>query len=535
VAVDLLLKDGLIVDGSGRPGFRGDVAVDKGKIAAVAEGLAPASARRVIAAGGLVVCPGFIDVHSHDDYYLLARPGAPAKLAQGVTTAVVGNCGFSVGPFSAAHRDEYLTATRIFGSGWVDEDLAGVNSLGDYLGLLTTQRPGLNVLSLVGHCTLRLAVMGLEERPPTPAELAEMKALTAQAMAEGAWGLSTGLIYAPGSYAATEELIELAQVAALRGGLYASHIRDEGENVLKALAEALEIGRRANLPVHVAHHKIASRSVWGLSRETLDLMDRARAEGLAVTCDQYPYQASYTYLAALLPPSVLAGGPEAFRPRLVDPAFREELRRTMSQGLADAPNIERGTGFEGLVLVNAPHHPEFIGRSLADLGQAGNKDPYDLLFDLVAEEAFEAGVILFSMGPEDVARIMSHPWTMVGSDGIPSLGESRVHPRFSGTFPRVLGLYVRDKGVLGLTEAVRKMTSLPAQAFGLRGKGLVQAGQDADLVLFDPVRIRDGATFEEPLAPPQGIEFVLVQGKMAVEEGRITGERAGVALRRGGS
>jgi len=529
MAVDLLIKDGLIVDGSGQPGFRADVALEKGKIVAVDEVLSPASARRVIAAGGLVVCPGFIDVHSHDDYYLLAQPGAPVKLAQGVTTTVVGNCGFSVGPFSAAHRDEYLKATRIFGSGWVADDLAGVASLGGYLDFLEAKRPGLNVLSLVGHCTIRLAVMGLDQRPPTPAELAEMKALTARAMAEGAWGLSTGLIYAPGSYADTAELIDLAGVAAAWGGLYVSHIRDEGQGVIRALEEALEIGRRAGLPVHVAHHKIAGRPVWGLSRETLELMDQARAEGLAVTCDQYPYEASYTYLAALLPPTVLAGGPEAFRPKLSDPGFREELKRTMRQG---PRGLERWGGGENLMLVNAPHHPEFIGRSLAEIGQAGSKDPYDLIFDLVAEEAFEAGVIIFNMGEEDIARIMSHPWTMVGSDGIPSLGESRVHPRFSGTFPRVLGRYVRDKGVLTLAEAVRKMTSLPAQAFGLKDKGLIQTGRDADLVIFDPARIQDGATFEDPLAPPEGVEFVLVQGRFAVEKGRTTGERAGVVQRR---
>ena len=292
MAVDLLIKNGLIVDGSGQPGFRADVALAEGKIVAVEEVLSPASARRVIAAGGLVVCPGFIDVHSHDDYYLLAQPGAPAKLAQGVTTTMVGNCGFSAGPFSAAHREEYLKATSIFGSGWVEDDLAGVASLGDYLDLLEAKRPGLNAISLVGHCTIRLAVMGMDQRPPTPAELAAMKDLTARAMAEGAWGLSTGLIYAPGSYANLAELIDLAGVAAAWGGLYASHIRDEGQGVIGAIEEALEIGRRAGLPVHVAHHKIAGRPVWGLSRKTLELMDQARAEGLAVTCDQYPYEAS---------------------------------------------------------------------------------------------------------------------------------------------------------------------------------------------------------------------------------------------------
>jgi N-acyl-D-aspartate/D-glutamate deacylase len=528
MAVDLLIKNGLIVDGSGQPGFRADVALAEGKIVAVEEVLSPASARRVIAAGGLVVCPGFIDVHSHDDYYLLAQPGAPAKLAQGVTTTMVGNCGFSAGPFSAAHREEYLKATSIFGSGWVEDDLAGVASLGDYLDLLEAKRPGLNAISLVGHCTIRLAVMGMDQRPPTPAELAAMKDLTARAMAEGAWGLSTGLIYAPGSYANLAELIDLAGVAAAWGGLYASHIRDEGQGVIGAIEEALEIGRRAGLPVHVAHHKIAGRPVWGLSRKTLELMDQARAEGLAVTCDQYPYEASYTNLAALLPPTVLAGGPEAFRPKLSDPSFREELKRTMRQG---PRGLERWGG-ENLLLVNAPHYPAFIGRSLTEIGQAASKDLYDLVFDIVAEEAFEAGVIIFNMGEEDIARIMSHPWTMVGSDGIPSLGESRVHPRFSGTFPRVLGRYVRDKGVLTLSEAVRKMTSLPAQAFGLKNKGLIKTGRDADLVIFDPARIQDGATFKEPLAPPEGVEFVLVHGQLAVEEGRITGERAGVVQRR---
>ena len=425
-------------------------------------------------------------------------------------------------------------ATQSLGSAYIPEERRFFPGFGDYLAALDAAGLGINVVSLIGHCTLRIAVMGTEQRSANPEEMEKMKALVEEAMKHGAFGMSTGLAYVPGNYASQEEIVELCRVAARYGGIYCSHIRNERDDVDISVAEAISIGREAGVPVQISHHKVAGTDNWGRSLETLKMIEDARAEGIEVTCDQYPYHASSTSLASLLPTHSLAGGYEVYRVKLKDPKFRkalvEELRGDRGDGWE---NLIRGTGFDRIVISRSTKNPDYIGRSLADIAESENKNPYDLVFDLVAQEGQGMGMILFSMNDEDVERIMRAPFTMIGSDGGPSFGKSRVHPRFCGTFPRVLGRYARELGVLSMEEAVRKMTSLPAATFGVKGKGLLREGFDADIVLFDPETVIDTATFEEPLQTPKGIQTVIVNGTVAVENGVVTRTAKGEVLRRG--
>jgi N-acyl-D-amino-acid deacylase len=509
------------------------VGISGGKIALIRRWIDVRCARRVISAKGLVVCPGFFDTHTHDDLYLLFNPRCDEKVLQGVTTVVIGNCGFSVGPICRDRRDLMAGFLRLMGGQYVNEEDLRIESFGDYLGKLQAAEPGINIIPLVGHSTVRLNVMGSEDRAPTEEELRRMRAMVARAMEEGAWGLSTGLIYAPGNYARTEEIVELAREVARFQGIYASHIRNEGSRQLDAIAEAIRIGEEAGVRVHIAHHKIAGRSNWGMSRRTLAMMRNARAKGLEVTCDQYPYRAGSTFLAALLPPAVLAGGDEVFSHKLKDPGFRREVVSMMESDEEEGwENLVKGGGFDGIFISVSQSHPDYVGRSIAEIAEAEGKDPYDVLLDLIAEERRGIIAILFMMDEGDIRRIMRGPFVMVGSDGIPSFGVNKVHPRFAGTFPRVLGRYVRQRKVLTLEEAVRKMTSLPAQTFGVRGKGLLKEGFDADIVVFDPETVIDGATYHEPHLAPEGIPYVLVNGQLAVERGEVVGAASGRVLRR---
>jgi N-acyl-D-aspartate/D-glutamate deacylase len=529
---DLVIRNGSIVDGSGRPGFRADVGIAGGIIRRIAPMIEPDLARHTIDAEDRVVSPGFIDTHTHDDLYLLTCPTCDDKVRQGVTTEVIGNCGQSVAPASAAHRDMLLDFLKIIGSAQVDRADLNAGSFEDYLRKLERAKPGINVLALVGHSTVRMSCMGMADRAPSDQELQDIRALVSQAMQAGAFGLSTGLIYAPGNYAATEEIVALARVLAPFGGIYATHLRSESDREIEAIAEAIRIGEEAGAHVHISHHKIGGRGNWGKSSETLRLMAQARSRGIGITCDQYPYRAGSTYLAAILPPRVLAGGPSVFSRNLKDEAFRRDLIRAVEDGTEPGwDNLLKGSGFEG-ILISVSRRRDYVGKTIAQIAEMECKNPYEVIFDLVAEENVGVIAILFGMCEEDIRRIMQDPWTMIGSDGIPGFGVNRVHPRMTGTFPRVLGKYVREEAILSLEAAVRKMTSLPAETFGLKRKGLLQEGFDADLVVFDPRTIIDRSTFEEPNRGPDGIDHVFVNGRPAVEKGRILGATSGQVLRR---
>lgn len=529
--LDIIIRNGRIIDGTGNPYYCADVGIAGGKIECIQKKIDPAATAKIIDAENRVVCPGFIDPHTHDDLYLINCPTCNDKILQGVTTVVTGNCGQSVAPISDAHREVILGSFKFLGSGLTRDDL-DIKSFDDYLQKLEGLKPGINVVPLVGHSTVRMCTMGMANRNPTATELKEIQLRVSHAMRDGAFGLSTGLIYAPGNYATTEEIIELAKMLTPFGGVYCTHMRSESEEELEAIAEAIRIGEEAGVPVHIAHHKIAGKANWGRSTETLKLMAGARHRGVEVTCDQYPYQAGSTYLAAVLPPHVLADGPAAVRSKLKDSNFRAEIVREVKEGNRPGwENLIHGAGFDG-IMISVSKHSDFVGKSVAEIARLEGKDPFNVIFDLVAEELREVIAILFMMGDEDIRRIMKNPWTMIGSDGIPGFGVNKVHPRMTGTFPRVLAKYVREEAVLSIEEAVRKMTSLPAQTFGLKRKGLLKEGLDADLVIFDPHTVKDGSTYEEPNRPPQGIFNVFVNGQLAAENGHIRGATSGQVLRR---
>ena len=503
IAYDLLLTGGTVIDGTGAPGRIADVAIRDGLIAEVGTGLPRDSATRTIDASAHVVAPGFIDLHAHLDP-LLRLPGAESAVRQGVTTALGGPDGSAPWP------------------------------LGEYLDSASTLGLGINVAFLVGHNTIRREVMGSENRAPTADELERMKAMVAQGMDEGAFGLSTGLRYIPGAFAETDEVIELARVASERGGIYTSHLRDEGMQLIAGVAEAIDIGRRADIPVVLTHHKVIGRPMWGSSERTLAMIDSARAAGIDVMADQYPYTASYTGIGILVPQWALAGGNDALIERLNDPALRDSI----VQGIIWNIENDRGGGDLARVqLALVAWDRSLEGRTLADWATRENMPltaATGAELVILAMQQGGASAIYHVMDEADVERIMRHPFTAIGSDGrLVEPGDGHPHPRWYGTFPRVLARYVRERGVLTLEDAVRKMTGLPADRLRLTDRGRIAVDGAADIVVFDPETVTDLATFEEPHQYPAGIPFVIVNGEVVVDGGEYTDARPGRVLRPG--
>lgn len=531
---NLLITNASIIDGSGAPARPGRVAVSGGRIAAVGPEV-DFSPDRTIDAGGMVVAPGFMDTHTHDDLYLFHDPMNVPKLRQGVTTVVIGNCGISTTPFNPDTQKELFNLLGLFSGEMLSRETCGEGDFGQFLDNLEAVRPGMNVIPLVGHTTLRVAAMGSDNRAPNEEEMARMEALTDQAMQQGAFGLSLGLLYPPSAYARTEELVALSRVVAARGGLFTTHMRNESDLVMESLEETLAISRQAGLPAVVSHHKVGGRNNWGRSRDTLNLIDSARRSGLEIHADQYPYTAASTYLAVVLPPELQIGGPEVFCSQLKSKDFRRQVReRIAAEDKNGWENVVQSIGYEAIVIASSPNRPETVGRSVADLARELGQDPLDVIFDIIVADQGSTGAIYHSMDDEDLERIMGRDFVMFGTDGLPAYHpEQKVHPRLCGTFPKILGRYVREKGIISLEEAVRRMTSLPARVFGLPSKGLVKPGYDADLVIFDPETVIDTATFQNPLSPPEGIPYVLVGGGLALEEGRPTDWAAGRVLRHG--
>jgi N-acyl-D-amino-acid deacylase len=493
--VDLVIRGATVYDGSGDPARVCDVGVSAGRIAAVGDLVAERAALSVEAAG-LALAPGFIDVHSHDDFAVFLTPEMDFKVGQGVTTDVVGNCGLGAAPFGSARA--YLA---FFGADRRRESLPVWDDYVGYLDAVDADPPSLNVAVLVGHGTSRLDAMGNDRRRPTDSELARMADTLATGLDAGCVGFSTGLIYEPGRYANTEELVALARVMAGTGGLYATHMRDEGIGLLDAVAEAISIGELGGVSVQISHHKASSRAAWGLVGESLALIEAARARGIDVTADQYPYTAGSTSLFA-----VVQNADEG------------------TSGVGD-------TDWNTIVIASAPGHPEWEGHSIADLAARLDRAPRDAAKMVVDVEGYGAIVIIHSMDEADVRTVMAHPTTMIGSDGIPTL-TGKPHPRLYGTFAKVLGYYARDEHVLSLDQAVHRMTGMPAAKFGLADRGNINEGAWADLVLFDPAAIDDIATYESPRRHPSGIRSVWVNGTAVMHEGHHTGERPGRALRR---
>ncbi|GIX49189.1 MAG: aminoacylase [Candidatus Tectimicrobiota bacterium] len=512
---DLLIRHGTIVDGTGAPGFRADLGVRGDRIAAIAPTL-DAPARRTLDAGGLVVAPGFIDAHTHSDFTLLSVPGADSKVRQGITTEVVGNCGFSpapVAPQTLALLKEYV--------GFLNPDLPwNWQRLGEFYAQVEARGCAINVVPLVGHGAVRIAVMGFANRPPDADELRRMQQLVAEAMADGAFGLSSGLIYTPGCYADTAELIALAQVVR-GGGLYATHMRGEGGTLLEALAEALRIGEEAGVPVQVSHLKAAGRENWGKMAPALRMLEEASARGLAVTADIYPYTAGSTTMTSLFPAWSLEGGLARFLARLRDAATRRRIVEEMQGGEGGWTRANGSLRWEDIVIASCRHQKAFEGQSVAQLAAALGQEPAEAMMDFLLAEEGKVSVVLFMMSEDNVARGLVHPLLMIGSDSLAlTAGRGgKPHPRTYGTFPRVLGKYVRQERLLSLEAAVHKMTAMAAAKFGLADRGVLAEGKAADITVFDAATVGDQATYAQPHQYPTGIAYVIVNGELVVEQG----------------
>jgi len=526
---DLVIRSGEILDGTGSPTVRGDVAIREGRIVSVSPSYV-GTARRTIDAHGLVVAPGFIDIKTHSDFTLPYAPAAESKVFQGVTTEVIGHCGFSVAPAlpgRARLLQEYLAGF----APWIE---VPETSFARYMD--TFPATAVNTVMQVGHNTLRLMTVGMEDRAPTAAERTEMGRLLDEGLAAGAIGLSSGLFTAPGSFARPDELIGLLAVVRRHGGTYATHVRDEARGVFEAVREAIAAAEATGVHVQIVHLKLSGMDNWGRAGQLLEEIEAARARGVPVDCDAYPYTFAANPLRNLLPLWVQVGGVQAMLARLREPAVRQRIAREVDErGLT---SFGRVPSWDAVSISTSRTRTRDAGRSLAELAKTAGLSPIDLVSDLLAADEGATFVAVASIDEADVRALLRSKAVLVGSDGRAVArdsvaGQGKPHPRFYGTFPRVLGRYARDLGVLSLPDAVFKMTGGPAKALGLSDRGLLREGYRADVTVFDPATIIDRATFEEPHQYPVGISTTIVNGVVVVEDGRHTGVLPGRVLRRG--
>jgi N-acyl-D-amino-acid deacylase len=531
---DLIIRNGYILDGSCQAGYPGDVAVIGDRIAAVGS-LDSAQAHRVIDAEGCVIAPGFIDIHSHSDPTVLANPRVESKVRQGVTTEVTGQCGSSAAPVRGVGKETVAASYEKHGVDVTWETLQ------EYREQVEQQGVALNLAPLIGLGTVRMSVVGHEARDASPEEMAGMKDLVYQAMADGAFGVSSGLIYPPGCFTPTAELIELARAAGEKNGIYVSHIRGESDTLVESVAEVIEIGEKAEVSVHISHHKAAGKRNWGKVNITLQMMEQARCKGLNIGFDVYPYIAGNTSLATVIPAWAHDGGKDALLERLKDPEIRMRLTQEMRNGIPGWENFAGSAGWENILIgrLESAANKELEGISVAEAATRRGQTPEDAVYDLILEEQGETiSIVMFLMCEEDVERVLAHPLATIGSDsgaaapyGILSAGKP--HPRAYGTFPRVLGQYVRGRRIMTWPEAIRKMTSASAERMGIRNRGMIRPGYYADLTVFDPETIADRATsFSKPHEYPAGIHYVVVNGIPVVELGEHTGALPGRVLRK---
>jgi N-acyl-D-amino-acid deacylase len=526
--LDILIKNGVILDGTGKPPISVDLGVSQGRITLLAKDIEQ-EAVSTIDASGLHVAPGFIDPHTHSELTLLANPLAESKIRQGVTTEIVGNCGGSPGPLLGAAMGEEQASAEILG---VDVDWT---SLGGYLERVKRQGSAVNVVTLVGHNTIRGAVLGFEDVQPTPEQQAELEYLVAEAMEQGACGLSTGLFYPPGYYAHTGEVIGLAKAAARYGGLYASHVRSETDRLFEAVEEAIEIGQQADIAVQISHIKLEGYRNWGGIDQLVGILENAGSRGVNIGCDQYPYDAGLSWLAYILPYWAQAGGALAVAERLRDPQVRSQLREDWEVNRSQWEERGGMQEWDDLLITACHARSEVQGETVAAIATDEGKDPFDTALDLIVISEGQVECVCFGQLEDNVRALMRHPLVVVGSDGeslapYGILAESMTHPRSYGTFPRVLGHYVRQEKVLSLEEAVKKMTSVTATRFGLTDRGMIREGAWADLVLFDAHTVVDKATYTDPHKYPVGIPYVIVNGIVVIDQGRHTNALPGQVL-----
>ena len=528
---DIVITNAHIIDGTGSPWYSGDIGIRAGKIAVIGN-LSGAPRSRTIDARGKVIAPGFIDMLGQSEYTILVDPRLPSKIYQGITTEITGE-GESIAPLNDAilRADQEQYDHYHIQAEW--------RTFREYFSRLEKQRIGINIASYVGATRVRRIVLGDNDVQPTPAQLEQMRDLVSQAMRDGAVGISTSLEYAPAPYAKTEELIALATEASKSGGIYATHMRNEGTGILPAIDEALRIGREAHIPVEIWHFKVGGKPSWGRMPEAIAKVNAARAEGLDVSADTYAYTAWFNDLSAFIPAWAHDGGNAKLIERLKDPAMRERIRKDMLTPSDQWDNEWQEIPGPEAVLIGVVHNPQLLplqGQTLADIAKLWNKDPMDALFDLLIEDHGLTSVAVFGMSEPDVSLALQQPWVSVDNDSSGTspdgiLGQEHPHPRAYGTFPRILRKYVREEHKLTLEDAIRKFSALPAQRMRLTDRGVLKTGMCADLVIFDPARVQDVATFEKPNQLSQGMDFVLVNGVPVIEHGEMSGALPGKVLR----
>ena len=526
---DLVIIHGHIIDGTGSPWYSGDVGIRDGRIAAIGN-LSAAPRKRAIDAAGKVVAPGFIDMLGQSELTILVDPRLPSKIYQGITSEITGE-GNSIAPLN----DAIIESDR---SGYEHFKITpDWRTFREYFARLEKQGMGINLASYVGATQVRRMVLGDDDKQPTPAQLEQMQALVREAMRDGAVGVSTALQYPPAPYAKTEELIALATEAGKSGGIYSTHMRNEGDSVLEAIDEALRIGREAHIPVEIWHIKVAGKNNWGRMPEVVAKINAARAAGADVSADTYAYTAWYNDFSAFIPPWAHDGGTAKLVERLKDPAPRAKIRKDMLTASKDWDNEWQEIPGPDAIMIGAVENPNLValqGKRLSEIAKLWNKDPMDALFDFLIQDP-STGVAVFAMSQPDVTLALQQPWVAIDNDsegtspeGI--LGQAHPHPRAYGTFPRILAKYVREEKALTLEDAIRKFSALPAQRMRLTDRGVLKAGMCADVVIFDPATVHDRATFDNPNQLSEGMEYVLVNGVPVIDQGKMTGALPGKVL-----
>lgn len=526
-----LFQGGLVVDGTGNVGFKADVLVENDRIAKIGQ-ITPEEDMEVINVEGLVVAPGFIDTHSHSDLQILVDPIVEPKVRQGITTEILGQDGISMAPLPV----EYISPWRKNLAG-LDGDTDTINwefeNTENYLKMIENVKPGLNECYLVPHGNIRMEAMGLENRLPNEVELEKMRQITRREMEAGAIGLSTGLIYMPCAYSESKEIIEMCKIVAEYDGRFVIHQRSEADTILDSMEEVIKIGRESGVKIHYSHFKVCGKKNWDKIEDVIRLLEQAKAEGIDVSFDQYPYVAGSTMLGVILPPWVHDGGTDKVMERLADPKLREKMIYDIEHGIPGWDNFVEFAGLDGIFVTSVKNekNADAIGLNLTELGKLRGKDPYNATFDLLYEEENAVGMVDFYGTEEHVQLFMKRPEMNACTDGL--LG-GKPHPRVYGAFPRILGKYVREDKAMSLEEAVYKMTQKPATTFHMTDRGVLREGTYADITVFNPDTVIDKGTFTDPIQFPEGIEYVMINGEFAIKNGEHTGKRNGVVLRKKG-
>lgn len=526
---DMILKNGLVFTGDKTEPYQADIGIKEGLIANIGN-LDDKRAEKIIEAKDKIVCPGFIDIHAHDEIEVLRTGIVEAKLRQGVTTVVNGNCGISFFPIIEEKKSSLIDCnSRLF-------DLENIelnwDSLKCYSEILNERGIGINVANLIGHGTLRIAVMGFAERKPSNNEMKKMVDLLEKSIEGGAFGLSSGLLYPPSSYADKAEIEKLCKILADNELIYATHMRNESDKIVECIEENIEIAKETGVSVEISHINVSGQKNWGKSKKIVKIIEAAQAEGVDINCDQYPYQAGSTFLTALLPQWTLNEGMESLIQKLKENKnnIKEKIKNDILTGIDGWDNIIKSTGWENIVInsVNTAKNRSLLGKNLAEIAEIWGMDCFSTLFRLLIEEEGKVAILIFSVCDEDFYRLFKSDFIMVGTDGIKLDGKP--HPRLYGSYPRVLGKFVKEEEVISLKKAIRKMTSLPAEKLGLKKRGKLKEGYHADIVIFDYDKVRDFATYSNPVKYPQGIEQILVNGKLAYKDEKILNKNCGSVL-----